>query len=97
MSCAHSLPVKTSKFFFDFFNIDSLSDMINWCLSGVNIMKCYFHTHFNQTSPKGQWRLEMYWVQLRCDFNSCVIQYLVVAFEAADHAGDLVDQAKVMD
>jgi len=26
-----------------------------------------------------------------------VTRYLVVAFEAADHAGDLVDQAEVMD
>lgn len=25
------------------------------------------------------------------------MQYLVVSFEAADHAGDLVDQAEVMD
>lgn len=28
---------------------------------------------------------------------SVVVQYLVVSFEAADHAGDLVDQAEVMD
>lgn len=28
---------------------------------------------------------------------SAIIRYLVVSFEAADHAGNLVDQAKVMD
>lgn len=26
----------------------------------------------------------------------CVTQYLIVAFEAADHAGDLVNKAKVV-
>lgn len=30
-------------------------------------------------------------------FYLAIILYLVVAFEAADHAGNLVDQAKVMD
>lgn len=91
----------TSKYFYlIFFYTDSLSDMINCCLSGLNARTFYFHTRFNQTPPQGKMKTRN--VLSSTYFNSglvfsAVIQYLVVAFEAADHAGDLVDQAEVVD
>lgn len=57
------------------------------------MMKCDVHTHFFQTLPNGQTSN----APSSADMCNAVIPYLVVAFEAADHAGDLVDQAKVMD